>query len=174
MKNTLLLAIAGVAALLSLALVMPVAAGGNLGTVSAGSISGVTAVFGAGAVVLNSTGISVASGSNFENSYRFDAADAGLFWAGGSSFLGLRGPSGVRLEDGGNGILNASDSGIVLPQETGGGTRFVCIDNNGLLFMSGGTCDGSAPAPLANATVVALEKEVADLRALVQQLASQQ
>ena len=162
----------------------------DLGTVTAGSVSGVTGTFGSGnEVTLNASGISITSGTNASNYYKFNNTTAGLRYSAGGT-ADVRGANGVVLiSDAGSDVgwdgqkffsLGSGDDdlgsssqpwrSLYLSDLAGAGTsRFVCHDNNGKLYSSAGTCDGSAPAPADD--VVALRQEVAELRALVAQLA---
>jgi hypothetical protein len=170
------------------------AAGGNLGTMTAGSISGVTAVFGSGGeVTLNSSGISITGGTATQNKIKW--SDGTIVRSNGSGYLDAYANANITLwanQGSGGDILTwtgfALDGGATeLGTNTrrwsklyaanarfttlagAGSNRFVCNDNNGDIYTSGTTCDGSAPAA---AQIAALEKELAELRGVVQQLAA--
>jgi hypothetical protein len=158
----------------------------NLGSVTAGSISGVTATFGSGGEVsLNSGGISLNGGVGDNNKIKwsdgtrvFGAGDGDLWLTTSGGVLQLVGSSGVNLTGGltvASNLHVASGELRVAPFSGAGTARFVCHDNDGDFYSSGGTCDGSAPAAEAqDARIAALEREIADLRALLQQLQARQ
>jgi hypothetical protein len=139
-----------------LALVLPdrtVIAGGNLGTVTAGSISGITATFGSGGeVTLDSSGMTLVAGSSYgtrnqvkwndgsfvysvsdditvsgDNAVVLDSNGYSLYWshAGG----GLYAASGHTL-----GTSSLPWQSLDLADLAGSGTnRFACHDNSGKL-----------------------------------------
>lgn len=143
----------------------------DLGTVNAGTMTGVSATFG-GTVALNGSGLTLTSGSGANNQIK---------WSGGGPTIhGLTDNSlwvtstDIFLAGGGGGQVNVSGAPFTVSsslQSAGnirfttlaglGGTRFVCHDNDGDLYSSGSTCDGSAPVALQ---IEALEREVAELR----------
>jgi hypothetical protein len=161
----------------------------DLGSITAGSITGVTATFGS-AVTLNSSGIEITSGSGTEDKVRW--TDGSAIYTSGGLFQ-IQAPSStdivlaanleqVRWTPTGelwasNGDLGTSSvpwSNIFVTNARvtglgGSGTnRFVCHDNDGDLYSSATTCDGSAPA--SSPEVLALQREVQELREQIQQL----
>lgn len=136
----------------------------NLGTVTAGTMTGVTATFG-GTVTLNSSGIAINQGTgalnslNWTDSTRIYSSSgtftllnssggsvtfsgAGGYTLDGSQFVGF----GKDLGQSANpwGVLYTASitlgSGTVTKSGwSGGGTRAICVDNNGDLFRAAGT-----------------------------------
>jgi hypothetical protein len=164
--------------------------------VTAGEIDGVTVKAGSSdEVLINSSGISITSGTNGTNYYKFDGTTRGMRYSTGGT-VDLRGANGVVLIsdagsdagwDGSAWFPLADDNDdlgksgqrwrdlyvsrdVYVSTLAGLGTsRFVCHDNSGKLYDSAGTCDGSAPAP-SPAEVATLRQEIAELRAQVAEL----
>lgn len=160
------------------------------GSVTAGNINGVTATFGGsgGEVTLNSDGISIKAGTNMVNRYKFDNGSYIQGRIGNDAILVLNsGSNGVwmQLNNGGLAILDAD---AFAPAAGNGNSHFdlgssggpwedlhmagyayiatltsgtVCADNGTLLM-----CGAPAPDP----ELVALHRELADLRAQVAEL----
>jgi hypothetical protein len=135
----------------------------NVGTLTSGTINGVTIIGGSGAVTLDTNGISISAGTNVYNritwpsngiiygasgNLRFEAAGlAGIGGSGGTTFLA----SAVD-------VYPASDAGVSLGTSSnrwfqlhisdflrvhsfgGGGARYVCTDNGGLFYASASPC----------------------------------
>jgi hypothetical protein len=144
------------------------------GTITGGLIDGATVRAGSGdEVVLDSSGITFTEGG---------AANNKVKWTDGSSIQSDDGNITVDA-NGGQANVNADGDVQLVSGQTvylqggtavqignfsgGGSTSFVCHNNAGTLYSSTTTCDGSVPE------VAALRAEVAELRALVNQLAQQ-
>lgn len=166
--------------ILALLLGVTVAAGGNLGTITAGSIAGVTAVFGpSGEVTLNSSGITLVNGTGAPNKIKWN--DGSTAYSSGDTLwfevddrVAILAQNDIVLDPGRDGSGFVQINGSAGPRITpfaGSGDLFVCTNNSGDLYASATIC--APPAPSANTHVAALEREVAELRAAVQQLASQ-
>ena len=136
----------------------------NIGTITAGSMSGVTATFG-GTVTLNSSGIAINQGTGTLNSLNwtdstriysssgtftilssaggsFTFSGTGGYAADSSQFVGF----GANLGQSANPWGVTYTTSITLGSGTvtksgwsGGGTRAICVDNNGDLFRAAGT-----------------------------------
>jgi hypothetical protein len=184
--------VVAVALALALLLVIPTATagggGGNLGTITAGTITGVSATFGGsgGEVTLNSSGITITSGTDQQDRIKWDNGSlietfGSVLYLEGSNAIALTtGIEEVRW-DGGQWTATDSDdlgnnsspwrklyvNSVRVQGLDGGGNQDVCVDNSGDLYTCGAAVP--APAPLA-AHIAALEQEVAELRAQVQQL----
>lgn len=149
----------------------------DVGTLTGGVIDGVTVRAGSGdEVTLDSSGISLTAGTGSTNSVKW--TDGSAIRSSGDT-LSLLSDSSINLLGGGSGTINLNvpsgtidlDSSTVNVSVLGSGTaRFVC-HNNGDLYSSATTCDGSAPAPLE---VAALQREVAALRAELAAMAAAQ
>lgn len=149
----------------------------NVGTLTSGTIDGVTVRAGSGdEVVLDSSGVTLTAGTSSTNAVK---------WTDGSQIrsssdtLSILSDASINLLGSGSGTINIDvpsgtillDSSTINISVLGSGTaRFVC-HTNGDLYSSATTCDGSAPLPQQ---VAALEKEVAELRSVVQQLLASQ
>lgn len=157
---------------------------GDVGTLTGGTIDGVTINAGSGdEVVLNSSGVTFTAGTAANNKVKWSDGNAvfsdsnslqmsGL--AGGTTYVRSNGDVAIEagLDSSGIVVLAAAAPPRVSNFSGLGSTSFVCHDNSGNLYSSATTCDGSAPAPSA-AHVAALEREVAALRAAIEQLAAQ-
>lgn len=133
----------------------------NLGTVTAGSISGVTMTAGAGAVEIDADGITIAD---------WDSDDRkAIKWSGGARVFGYSDTLSLRSPDNANGLNIYSGGGIGVQvygllygsyaqftAVSGGGTKIVCADNDGVLSYG-----------CAESRFAALSREVAELRSLV-------
>ena len=140
----------------------------NLGTVTAGLLDGVEVRAGSSdEVILNSSGISLSSGTGDANKVKWSGG-ATLFDASGS--LQIDGDSSVSLRQdvqverhfsvGENVRFNALSSL--------GTNRFVCHDNEGDLYSSATTCDGSSPS--AGASASSRQREIQEYQALIEKL----
>ena len=161
------------------------------GSITGGTIDGATVYAGSGnEVTLDSNGITITTGTSGVNRVK---------WSGGafiqentSSVLHLESDEAVTLNTTAysvglsnghasfevvSGSVSLGSSGVPWTNlwtngtirfsglSGGSGDDFVCIDADGDLYRSATTCDGSLPQEL-----VALRREVADLRILVAQL----
>lgn len=132
----------------------------NLGTVTAGSITGVTITAG-GTVTLDSSGISIAVGTGANNRYKFSdgtyiQSSSGNVAISGSASVQLVGmgggiivlaaktiPSGASHPDLGDGTARFTDlylNGTVYTGLAGGAGRYACINASGVLFSQAGGC----------------------------------
>jgi hypothetical protein len=148
----------------------------NLGTITAGAISGVTATF-AGTLTLDGSGMTLASGASGANQVKWSGGST-IHDAGGSLFVNS---GDVFMQVGGGGQVNVSGGVLraALNFETGSGIRdltmdgfgsgrFVCHDDDGDYYDDGTTCDGSAPVLLQmindlRAEIEALRNELREL-----------
>lgn len=136
----------------------------DIGTITAGTMTGVTATFG-GTVTLNSSGVTISQGTgtlnsvNWSDSTRmysssgawtllnsgggsFSFSGTGGYVADGSNFNGFGKDLGSSSNPWGatyTTSLTLGSGTITKSGWSGGGTRAICVDNNGDVFRAGGT-----------------------------------
>ncbi len=151
----------------------------NLGTIIAGSITGVTisgsTVYAGGSneVTLNGSGITISNGTGTNNRIKWGSnifmygTGSGLLWLDANEiFLAVSG-GGANVTVSG-GVFQAQNGATFynavhhVAFQGSGSNRFVCHDNDGLLYSSGTTCDGSEPA---TDTIAELQAQINELRA---------
>lgn len=104
-------------------------------TITSGSLIGITATFGSGGeVTLNSGGISIVSGDDYVNGYKFDDLH-GLFQ--GSGGMVLDGGTDLYLS---STYLHLSSNAIVMPLLATASTQYLCLGTDGVVFASAGGC----------------------------------
>jgi hypothetical protein len=121
----------------------------NLGTVTAGTISGLTITGGsidtaAGNVTLDSNGLTLADWASDNRQAVKWAGGASIFGFGNVLALRAGGSAGINVYAGiievyGSSIYSSS-AGLELLVYGGGGNRYMCADNDGHIYASGGGC----------------------------------
>lgn len=139
----------------------------NLGTVTSGSLTGVTATFGGGAVTLDSNGVTLTAGTanvnkvkwsggstvyEFAGSLNLTAAGDINLLPGGSGAINFNralipssgdnvGSSGARVGTVYTDALNLGSGTVTKSGWSGGSNRAVCVDTAGALYAAtGATC----------------------------------
>lgn len=116
----------------------------DIGSVTAGSITGVNVSVASGNVVLNSSGLTLTSGSGTSNKVKWSSG--ATIYGDGTNDLVLFGPDEVLLLGSGGGTLRVSDqtllsgSTFTIDSLAGTGNDYACLNSSGQLFRSDTAC----------------------------------